>query len=238
MGDYRPLPYYGGKRGYGKSEWIASFLPHTPDSCYVEPFAGMAAVLLARKPIKREIVNDLNHRVVNWWKAVRYEPNGFGRLVDAMPASRVEYEWAVRNLDNPELTPIRRALAFHVAVEQSVLHADNVRAVSWARTLTPYAGFKPRVRAWDIAALSDRLRYVQLECVDACDLLARVRGCDYAVIYADPPYPTANMGTYAIDTPDIGRCAELLAAQRGAGGVSGYGDEWDMLGWRGLKGRA
>ena len=27
MGDYRTLPYYGGKRGYGKAGWIASFLP-------------------------------------------------------------------------------------------------------------------------------------------------------------------------------------------------------------------
>ena len=83
----------------------------------------MAGVLLARQPIKREVVNDLNRRIVNWWQAVRDAPEEFGRLIDAMPASRVEYEWAVRNMDNPELTPIRRALAFHVAVEQSVLHA-------------------------------------------------------------------------------------------------------------------
>ena len=64
------------------------------------------------------------------------------------------------------------------------------------------------------------------------DLLERVRGFDYAVIYADPPYPTVNTSPYAIDTLDIGRCAELLAAQRGAVAVSGYGDEWDVLGWR------
>ena len=202
------------------------------DSCYIEPFAGMAGVLLARQPIKREVVNDLNRRIVNWWQAVRDEPEEFGRLIDAMPASRVEYEWAVRNMDNPELPPIRRALAFHVAVEQSVLHADNTPSVSWSRTFAPQVGFKPRVRAWDIAALADRLRYVQLECVDACDLLERVRDCDYAVIYADPPYPTANTSPYHIDTLNIGRCAELLAAQRGAVAVSGYGDEWDVLGWR------
>lgn len=48
---YRTLPYYGGKRGYGKAEWIASFLPQNPDTCYIEPFAGMAAVLLHTPPI-------------------------------------------------------------------------------------------------------------------------------------------------------------------------------------------
>ena len=97
-------------------------------------------------------------------------------------------------MDNPELTPIRAALAFHVAVEQSVLHADNTPIGSWSRRFKPDIGFIPRVRAYDISALADRdrLRYVQPECVDACDLLGRVRGFDYAVIYADPPYPAAN----------------------------------------------
>ena len=47
MRDYRTLPWYGGKRDYGKAEWIASFLPQMQDSCYIEPFAGMARVLLA-----------------------------------------------------------------------------------------------------------------------------------------------------------------------------------------------
>ena len=74
MGDYRTLTYYGGKRGYGKAEWIASFLPWHSDSCYVEPFAGMAGVLFARQPVKVEVLNDLNQRVVNWLRVVRDEP--------------------------------------------------------------------------------------------------------------------------------------------------------------------
>ena len=91
MGGYRTLPWYGGKRGYGKAEWIASFLPHTPDSCYVEPFAGMAAVLLARPPVDIEILNDANGRIVNWWRIVRDEPEEFGRLIDFMLFSRAEF---------------------------------------------------------------------------------------------------------------------------------------------------
>ncbi len=36
------LAYYGGKRGHGTGEWIAPYLPQDIDSCYIEPFAGMA----------------------------------------------------------------------------------------------------------------------------------------------------------------------------------------------------
>ena len=93
MGDYRTLPYHGGKRGYGKAQSIASFLPPTPDSCYIEPFAGMAGVLFARQPVKLEVLNDLNRRVINWWRVVRDQPDDFGRLVEKTPISRVEHQW-------------------------------------------------------------------------------------------------------------------------------------------------
>ena len=60
MGKYRSLPYFGGKRGYGLAEWIASHLPLSDDIAYIEPFAGMAGVLLSRPAVKIEILNDLN----------------------------------------------------------------------------------------------------------------------------------------------------------------------------------
>ena len=37
---------------------------------------------------------------------------------------------------------------------------------------------------------------------------------------------------YSVRGVDWDRLADLLMAQRGAVGVSGYGDEWDRLGWR------
>ena len=52
MPKYRSLPYYGGKRRYGKGEWIAAQLPWRRDSSYIEPCGGMAGVLLARPPVK------------------------------------------------------------------------------------------------------------------------------------------------------------------------------------------
>ena len=135
-------------------------------------------------------------------------------------------------MDNPDLTPLRRALAFHVALEQGVVHSDMTSG-GWK--ITPAVGSVARIRAANIAAIAERLRDVQLECQDACALLERVKGCDYAVIYADPPYRKADISAYPVSDLDIDRCAGLLAAQRGAVGISGYGNEWDLLGWRRIE---
>ena len=232
MGGYRTLPYYGGKRGYGKAEWIASYLPHTPDSCYVEPFAGMAGVLFARQPVKLEMLNDLNQRVINWWRVVRDQTDEFGRLVEMTPRSRVEYQWALTAMDDESLPPVRRALAFHIAVDQSLTNSDNAGGSSWNRRFNPSIGSIAYHTRNEIHRLSSRLRTVQLECVDACVLLDRIKEMDYCTIYADPPYPSANTTAYAVRDFDRDGLADVLMAQRGAVGISGYGDEWDRLGWR------
>ena len=74
-----------------------------------------------------------------------------------------------------------------------------------------------------------------LEAIDACELLERVAGEAGAVIYVDPPYPSVKP-LYGSE-PDWTRLRAALAAQRGAVAVSGYGDEWDALGWRRVERR-
>ena len=232
MIEYRSLPYYGGKRGYGKGKWIAGLLPWARKSCYIEPFAGMAGVLLARPPVKLEMLNDLNGRVVNWWRVVRDSPCEFGRLVEHTPFSRDEYLWACAAVDDQELPAIRRALAFHVLISQCITAGDNrLSGKSWNRRFDPAVGSIARHSSGEIAALSERMRNVQLENSNALDLLERTADCDYAAIYCDPPYPTANTDGYAIGDLDFDRLADLLRSQKGAVAVSGYPGEWDCLGW-------
>ena len=229
-GQYRSLTYYGGKRGYGQGDWIAGLLPWYKVSCYVEPFAGMAGVLLAREPVKIELLNDLNGRVVNWWRAVRDDAAEFGRLVEYTPRSREEYAWARGAVDDLGETPLRRALAFHILLDQGLLQGDGLDG-GWARKFNPYIRNIPRHDQRGIEILADRLRAVQLENCDALALLERTAGIPEAVIYADPPYPSADTSPYALGDLDYKRLGELLQAQEGAVAVSGYPGEWDSLGW-------
>ena len=75
----RALPWYGGK-ARGRGQWIAGLLPWDYESLYCEPCCGMANVWAARSPVKVEILNDLNDRVINWWRVARDHADEFGQL--------------------------------------------------------------------------------------------------------------------------------------------------------------
>lgn len=73
-GDLRaPFPYFGGKRRAAARIWDALGDP----GLYVEPFAGSAAVLLARPPVsgrRGETINDLDGWLVNAWRSIQLSP--------------------------------------------------------------------------------------------------------------------------------------------------------------------
>lgn len=74
-----PFPYFGGKRRAADLIWSAlGNVDH-----YVEPFAGSAAVLLARPHVGRcETINDLDGMVSNFWRAVRSQPDAVAEACD------------------------------------------------------------------------------------------------------------------------------------------------------------
>lgn len=233
MSKPKALGWFGGKAGYGKAEWIASQLPWERDTTYVETHGGMFGVGLARQPVKCEIFNDLDERVVNWWRVVREHPDEFGRLVEGVPHSRREYQLAGERVDNPDLSPIQRALAFHTICLQSRFGAVG-SGRTWKLGLSPAVGSFGRWRSERVAALAERMWNVQLECRNGLELLEKTADREYAVVYVDPPYRDAPRHGYRInhDHNDVDRLIELLQAQRGHVAVSGYADEWDRLGWR------
>lgn len=67
-----PFPWFGGKSKVAPEVWAA--LGDVDN--YVEPFAGSLAVLLQRPTApKVETVNDLDHWIVNFWRALQHAPD-------------------------------------------------------------------------------------------------------------------------------------------------------------------
>ena len=120
-------------------------------------------------------------------------------------------------MDDQSLPPMRRALAFHTAVDQSVIQSDNAAMGKWQRRFNPVTSSIAYHTSDEIHRRSSRLRTARLECVDACVLLDRIKDLDSCTIYADPPYPSANTTGYAVRGFDRAGLADVRMAQRGGG---------------------
>ena len=84
-----PFPYFGGKRRAAPIIWRALGDP----AGYVEPFAGSAAVLLARPSFagrRVETINDADGWLVNVWRALQLDPTRVAEHALG-PVSEIDY---------------------------------------------------------------------------------------------------------------------------------------------------
>lgn len=227
------MPYFGGKsvhNAYGQGRWIADVLPHDTDTCYVEPWGGMLGVLLQRERSKVEIANDLDRRIVNWWQQVRDNSDTLQRRLAFTPLSRDVFADALKQIDDAD--PLVSAWAVSVVLTQSLRASLASVPSSWKRWFSPNRERSAKSVLDRLPAVAARLADVQLENIDAVRLLERVAGETRAVVYCDPPYyqqPGADL--YGTSVIDVDAMTAALSEQQGRVAVSGYGDEWDHLGW-------
>ncbi|WP_329959646.1 DNA adenine methylase [Proteus mirabilis] len=93
------IRYHGGK--FRLAKWILSYFPE--HRCYVEPFGGVASVLMQKERSYAEIYNDLDSEVVNLFKVLR-DPELNIKLQEAClltAYSRDEFMLAKEFIDKP-----------------------------------------------------------------------------------------------------------------------------------------
>ena len=74
-----PFPWFGGKRKVADIVWKRFGRVDN----YVEPFFGSGAVLLSRPVVQgREIINDKDGFVSNFWRALKADPDGVADHAD------------------------------------------------------------------------------------------------------------------------------------------------------------
>ena len=104
-----PFPYFGGKSSIAHEVW--SHFGRV--DCYIEPFAGSYAAGLASPYVpKVEILNDADCMLVNFWRAMRDNPEAVAKFashpafeLDLHARHRKLVEWRIENeklFDNPE----------------------------------------------------------------------------------------------------------------------------------------
>lgn len=215
-----PIPFYGSKARLALAI-VDAFPAHTR---YVEPFAGSLSVLLAKAPLRREIVNDLDGDLVTFWRVLRDRPEDLARVCRLTPHSRAERALA---LDRDAVDELERARRVWSALAQG--RHGTLRNTGWRHDLDAQAYPMPRRMASYVARMesaAERLRGVTLECRPALEIITAYGSDRETLLYADPPYlgstRTTNYGTEMAGADDHRELSQALAECRATVVVSGY----------------
>lgn len=207
------MTYVGGKRWLARR--IVERLPeHT---CYVEPFGGMGAVLLAKPRSKVEVWNDIDNGLANTMRIVRYHPEALAEELQWMLFHRAERK---RWMSSPGETDVQRAARWIV-----VRHAGFQGSAGKGFRVSKTSGIKPRDRLIEqMREVSKRLSGVIIECLPWQHVFDLYDAKD-TVFFCDPPYLDGSEPYYerAFEEGDHSLLAERLRAARGRW-ILTYGD--------------
>lgn len=208
---------------------------------YVEPFGGSGSVLNALKPVKVEVYNDADERLVDFFRALADDEarEKMKRWGETFPKSRAIYDEMKRDwIKSPELAK-RGFATFYV--QQFAFGGKPFDAFGYERKLSSKhtkllsATYKSRTASLD--AFAERFRLVNIERLDWCPCVAKYDS-DQTFFYFDPPYCTGTQKLYAGDLPQVDHAelVETLLSVRGGVALSCYSNDvyapLERAGWK------
>jgi DNA adenine methylase len=205
------LHYYGSK--WQLAPWICANLPR--HRCYVEAFAGSAAVLLRKPRVPVEYLNDRDGDLVCFFTCLRDRAQELGRYLAATPLAE-----ALVEAPRPE-DPLERAgWVFLRSWGRFVGGRTSTFALSAERS--PALLYRRAIERLQAAA--ERLRGVTITGLDFRELFARLDRPGVC-FYCDPPYlgeEASYPGGFA--PGDHEALAEAVAGLRHACAAVSYAD--------------
>lgn len=174
------IPWIGGKRRL--ADRILPLFP--PHDCYVEVFAGGAALFFLRQvPAKCEVINDVSGELVNLYRVVQHHLEEFVRQFKWALSSRRVFEWM--QCTRPEtLTDIQRAARFFYL--QHHAFGGKVEGQTFGTATTAPTVNLLRLEE-NLSAAHLRLAGVTVEHLDWSNCIERYDR-PHSFFYCDPPY--------------------------------------------------
>lgn len=225
----RPIVrYHGGK--WKLAPWIIEHMP--PHRVYVEPFGGGGSVLLRKERAEREVYNDLDGRVVNFFRVLRdpEKHKELTRQLNLTPYALEEFEAAYDKAAD-EVENARRffVLGWQGYGSTAVTSRKNT---GW-RNRDKEAGIGYACEFFEavknIEQVAARLRGVYIDNRPALELMPMWDN-ENVLYYVDPPYlgeTRGNTSKYRHElTDDQHReLADCLHSLKGMVMLSGYPSE-------------
>lgn len=174
------VPWIGGKRRLADI-LIPRFPPH---SCYVEVFAGAAALFFMRPPAEVEVLNDVNDELINLYRVVQHHLEEFVRQFKWALSSRQVFKW-LSDTQPHTLTDIQRAARFYYLQQNCFGGRVEGRTFGTATTSPPGLNLLRLEEALSAAHL--RLSGAYIENLDWQVCISRYDR-PHTFFFVDPPY--------------------------------------------------
>lgn len=202
------IPWLGGKRRLADT-----IIPRFPaHSCYVEVFAGGAALYFLRPPAEVEVINDVNGELINLYRVVQRHLEEFVRQFKWALSSREVFKW-VQDTPPETLTDIQRAARFYYLQHQAF--GGRVRGQTWGTATTTPAPTVNLLRLEeDLSAAHLRLTGAYIERLDWRECIRRYDR-PHSLFYLDPPYWETEGYGVPFDWPEYVAMAEIMRNMKG-----------------------
>lgn len=199
--------WIGGKKLLRKR--IAPLIPSNIKT-YIEPFGGAAWVMFFKeKWANLEVYNDIDGRLVNLFRIVKYHPNAFKEELKYLLGSR---EMFFNFLNGTFVTDIQKAVQFYFIVNRSF--GGKCKAIGLTKKCAGGICKSQQNYIDRIDAIHKRLDTVVIEHLDFEEL---IKYYDYegAFFYCDPPYSKGYKYTVQKGKFDHERLFNLLKNIKG-----------------------
>lgn len=207
------IPWIGGKRRL--ADRIFPLFPR--HSCYVEPFAGGAALYFLRPvPAEVEVLNDINGDLVNLYRVVQHHLEEFVRQFKWALSSRQVFKWLQET--RPEtLTDIQRAARFYYLQQSTFGGRVDGQSYGTATTQPPGLNLLRIEEALSAAHLRLSNTYIEHLAWQEC-----IRRYDrpHTLFYCDPPYWQTEGYGVPFGFEQYEEMAELIGKIRGKAIIS------------------
>ncbi|MBQ1277799.1 MAG: DNA adenine methylase [Thermoguttaceae bacterium] len=194
---------------------------------YVEPFGGTGSVLLALTPFEREVYNDADERLVDFFRALADDESRakLRRWGETFPQSRAIFDEMKRDwIRSPELAKRAFALFYVQAFSFGGKPFDAfgfVRKIYTNHDRDLPALYRRRVASFD--AFAERFRLVNVERLDWREVVDKYDS-EQAFFYCDPPYLAPGSACYVADARPVDwrELIDRLLTLKGGAALSCY----------------
>jgi DNA adenine methylase len=203
------IPWPGGKTRL--LQHLLPLLSDNPHTCYVEAFAGGAALLFAREPAKTEVLNDTHGELVRLYRVLGVHLEEFVRQFKWSLTSREMFRWErLKHVDT--LTDIQRAARFYYM--QRLAFGGKAQGQTFGTSHTSPKRINLLRLEEELSAAHLRLHRVVVEQLSWQDCIARY-DAPHTLFLLDPPYwQTEGYGNpFPIEEYD--QLAEVMATLQG-----------------------